>query len=433
MRSTCPTSWHVSELNDIAELRAFGPLWGHLMERTPVPSYVQSLEFLRAFWSVVGAGRRLRVVLAHENAEVVNAWPLATVAPHGSITGLRWLTHATPEFAIWSGAVGAPSITAIKAALQYLTGSVRDWDVLELFSRSKDVSEPSALDAAFRAAGLRATHVPLGFVAFVDCRGDHRSYWKQRPISYRRRLAQCTEQLQGHARLRYLRARSGEPGDEPLRSADGWLAVCRDLIAGQEGTGGRSAVARRANGKRQLTVGSDRDAGSGLAASNRQTVTEDIGQRYRPIVQPPFRLVAELHETASNDRAVDWNVLTLDDRAAAFVYSYVWNGHVQVVCSGQRSGPDGQAAMALLIARMIEDSFRRGDQSVHLGPGLFGAAQGAQTTTLLLSRWVFCSRRTFRGRVARLKLRPKKTMVGSMVLEGTREVGYGLELDREQE
>ncbi|HID22018.1 MAG TPA: hypothetical protein EYP14_06410, partial [Planctomycetaceae bacterium] len=140
------TTTHVTELNEIDDLRLFGPLWRSLTRPMADVSFVQSLEFLRAAWSVLGEGRRLRVVLVHEHGEVVCVLPLACFASGASVAGLRQVTHAVPEFGLWSAPVGPASVTAVKLALQHLTGSARDWDVLELTDWADAVAGPSVLE-----------------------------------------------------------------------------------------------------------------------------------------------------------------------------------------------------------------------------------------------------------------------------------------------
>ena len=65
---------------------------------------------------------------------------------------------------------------------------------------------------------------------------------------------------------------------------------------------------------------------------------------------------------------VDLNLLRIDGRPAAFAYNYHFAGQVY----GLRAGFDPSVARSssgtVLLRWMVEDSFRRGDERIDLGP-----------------------------------------------------------------
>jgi CelD/BcsL family acetyltransferase involved in cellulose biosynthesis len=76
----------------------------------------------------------------------------------------------------------------------------------------------------------------------------------------------------------------------------------------------------------------------------------------------------DAHETAAAAGGLDLNLLLVGDRPAAFAYNYHYRGSVY----GLRMGYDPDVATDgsgnVLLRRMIEDSFERGDHVFDLGP-----------------------------------------------------------------
>ena len=74
------------------------------------------------------------------------------------------------------------------------------------------------------------------------------------------------------------------------------------------------------------------------------------------------------HVAAADAGAVDLNLLLLNGRPIAFAYNYYWQGWVYGLRSGYDHSQSEDGAGAVLMARMIEDSCRRGDRLIDLGP-----------------------------------------------------------------
>jgi hypothetical protein len=70
---------------------------------------------------------------------------------------------------------------------------------------------------------------------------------------------------------------------------------------------------------------------------------------------------------ASQAGAAEMNLLFIGGKPIAFAYNYFWNGYV----FGLRMGYDNEYARCgagtVLLARMLRDSFERGDQIVDFG------------------------------------------------------------------
>jgi CelD/BcsL family acetyltransferase involved in cellulose biosynthesis len=80
-------------------------------------------------------------------------------------------------------------------------------------------------------------------------------------------------------------------------------------------------------------------------------------------------LLRQLHCQAGDLGMLDTNILMVGGRAVAFNYNYLADGRTY----GLRCGFDGTAGLEncgkILLYKMLEDSFRRGDSEYNFGPG----------------------------------------------------------------
>jgi hypothetical protein len=113
--------------------------------------------------------------------------------------------------------------------------------------------------------------------------------------------------------------------------------------------------------------------------------------------------VSDVHETACRHGAADVNLLFFDRRPVAFLYNYLLDGNLQTAWMGSHPDVNVEDALSLLVARMIQDSFERGDGSIDLGLGSLAFAHGAQTSVVTYSRLLHFSMRSFRGHSAKLR------------------------------
>jgi CelD/BcsL family acetyltransferase involved in cellulose biosynthesis len=107
----------------------------------------------------------------------------------------------------------------------------------------------------------------------------------------------------------------------------------------------------------------------------------------------------DAHTAAAEFGGVDMNLLLLDGRPVAFAYNYHFGGYVY----GLRAGFDAAAAGAgtVLQRMMIEDSCRRGDRLIDLGPGSSEAKRPWQTRTAVAWRYTHYSIRSARAQLLR--------------------------------
>jgi CelD/BcsL family acetyltransferase involved in cellulose biosynthesis len=97
---------------------------------------------------------------------------------------------------------------------------------------------------------------------------------------------------------------------------------------------------------------------------------------------------------------VDMNLLLLAGRPVAFAYNYHFGGYVY----GLRAGFDAAAAGAgtVLQRMMIEDSCRRGDRLIDLGPGSSESKRHWQTRTAIAWRYTHYAHGSPRAQLLRV-------------------------------
>ncbi len=102
-----------------------------------------------------------------------------------------------------------------------------------------------------------------------------------------------------------------------------------------------------------------------LAATSWQGESETGTTLSHAAIRPFLRAC---HARAAEAVALDLNLLYVGQRAVAFNYAYHLRGHVYGLRTGYEECPTLAGAGSVLQARMIEDSFRRGDHTYDLGP-----------------------------------------------------------------
>jgi CelD/BcsL family acetyltransferase involved in cellulose biosynthesis len=110
----------------------------------------------------------------------------------------------------------------------------------------------------------------------------------------------------------------------------------------------------------------------------------------------------EAHEAAASFGGVDLNLLFVGDRPLAFAYNYHFSGYVYGVRAGFDSDPSADGAGTVLQRLMIEDSCRRGDRVIDLGPGSLEGKRPWRTHTATAWRYTFYSARSLRAQLLRL-------------------------------
>ncbi len=338
----------VREINHVDDLPGLREEWGVLLHQTEGASFFQSLDWLQAYWRHFGEGMRFRVLAVGEPGRTQGILPLVVYSEGTRVGRLRVLSYPLHDWGSFYGPIGPNPADTLRAGLEHIRCTRRDWDFVELRWCGAPGTELRDAALAMQAAGMQARATVWDRTAVVDMRGDWTRYFANRPGSLRNNFRRRQKQL---ARLGELRFERYRPRGEACGEADPrWnlYEACRQLA-------GRSWQASRTDG---TTLSS-----------------ESIGAFLR-----------EVHEAAARLGALDVNLLWFNEQPVAFAYNYHWRGYVSGLRVGfepefARYGPGG-----LLWALSIRDSFERGDRIYDLGAGSLRSKRHYHTDVLPIVR-----------------------------------------------
>ncbi len=340
---------HVREINRLHELTELHSEWGALLEQTAGASFFQTCQWLEAYWRHFGEGMRFRVLVVGEPGRASGILPLVVYPEATRVGRLRVLSYPLHDWGAFYGPIGPNPAGTLRAGLEHIRRTRRDWDFVELRWCGAPGTELSDTASAMRAAGMQAQPALWERTAVVDTRGDWSRYFAERAPSVRNNFRRRQKQLARRGELRFERYR---PRGEAYADGDPrWelFEACRQL-------------AER--------------SWQGSATDGTTLSSESIG---------PF--LRNVHETAARLGTLDVNLLWLDDRPLAFAYNYHWRGHV----SGLRVGFDPEFARygvgGLLWTLSIRDSFERNDRLYDLGTGSLANKRYFQTDVLPIVRF----------------------------------------------
>ncbi|MEQ8847364.1 GNAT family N-acetyltransferase [Botrimarina sp.] len=317
------------EINDADALPAYARQWRELLRGTPRGSFFQSIEWLQAYARRAGDRERLRVVLVRSGGRLVGVAPMVERTERTAVGPIRVLTYPLDEWGVWYGPVGPNPSATLMVAMRLLSRGPRTWDVLAPCWVAHDGVDGGRTEHAMRLAGLAPHAAPHATTSVLrlDRFVGWDDYLARRPRKFRHEVQRKARQLERSARVEHVRWRP-EPG-----GADDRMDLYEECVE---------------LSRRSWQAGSD--------TGNTLCDPEVAG------------LLCEAHRGAARLGMVDLNLLRLDGRPAAFYYGYRSGGELL----GLRTGYDARAASgagAVLFARMVEDSFARGDTRLDLGPG----------------------------------------------------------------
>jgi CelD/BcsL family acetyltransferase involved in cellulose biosynthesis len=372
----------VREVNNIEELAGFRSQWNSLLSQTPAASFFHSLDWLEAYWAHFGGGQQLRVLVVESDGRTSGILPLVVRRRRRRIGTLRALTYPLDDWASFYGPIGPNPAATLLAGLGHIRRSRRDWDLIELPWVDALGSDQGRTPLAMHGAGLGAFRERLAPSAFVDLGafGNWDAYWASRTSHWRNNVRRSEKKLAKRGRLTYIRYR-------PAGSANGdgdprwdWYEACEQIArASWQG-----------------------DSATGTTLSH---------ESIRPFLR-------DCHQRAAAAGALDLNLLVLDGRGVAFNYAYHYGGYVFGLRTGfdADSGRDG--AGTLLQARMIEDSFVRGDHTYDLGQSYLECKRYWQTHARCSYRYTHFAPGAPLAQLTRAKRRVERWIGGRLAVAG---------------
>jgi hypothetical protein len=317
------------EITDISRLSGYRTAWRKLLRQTPGGSFFQSMEWLEAYWKHFGKGKLLRVLIVEEDQQPVGILPLIVQTEHTRVGQLKVLTYPLNNWGSFYGPIGPHPEKTLAAGLEHLQHSPRDWDFLEL--RGSGAPSDSSISDVFDAVGLKAYRSIWAETALVDLSQGWDAYLATRKGLWLRRLRQTEAKLSRQAKVEYVRYRPTGQEVSDDHSRWNYFEICKSL-----------------------------------AEKSWQSSATDGTTLSHPSVRP---FLEELHAMAVANGTIDINLLLLDNRPAAFIYGYHYNGYV----FGLRRGFDPELSQSgvgtVLLWHTLRDSANRGDAIYDMGPG----------------------------------------------------------------
>jgi CelD/BcsL family acetyltransferase involved in cellulose biosynthesis len=319
----------VVEINSLEQLAGLRLLWNLLLSQTREATYFQTLDWLESYWLHHGQRQQLRVLIVFSGDRPIGILPLTVLHESTRLGTLRVLTYPLDGWGTFFGPIGPNPTATLCGALRHVQEALRDWDLCDL--RWVDVQgiDAGRTNAALHSTELLGTRKPWAEAAQIELTGDWDTYWLSRKPDWRREVERCRRRLAEQGELNYVRYRpeGSSHGDDDPR----WdlYDVCEELA-------------------RRSWQGSSTDGTTLSHASVRD-------------------YLRDAHRTAAEAGGVDLNLLLLGGRPAAFAYNYHYRGNVY----GLRAGYDQNVAAGagtVLLRQMAEDSCRRGDYRIDLGP-----------------------------------------------------------------
>ncbi len=337
----------ITEINDIQELEALRPVWRGLWCQMPEASFFQSCEWLEVAWRHTKIKQQLRVLVVGNREHPRGILPLVVRHEPRWFGAARVLTYPLDDWGAYYQPVGIQPAETLRAGLEHVLSSTRDWDLLDL-----RWTAPDALDEVHTRATLAELGLPVQTrlrhqTSVIDLEGTWEDYCKQRSKNWRSHYRRRQKKMHAAGSVRHerYRPRGAEHGAADPR----W-----DLY----------------------------DACTQLAAKSWQGSSRTGNTLNHADVHDLFRAA---HEQAVNLGCLDLNLLYLDERPISFAYNYHHQGHVYAL----RLGYDPEFAQLgpgnMVEELAIADSYQRGDRIYELGPA--AEASKRQLRTRLQPVW----------------------------------------------
>jgi CelD/BcsL family acetyltransferase involved in cellulose biosynthesis len=321
----------VLEINDPEQLAGYRLVWRHLLAQTRGANFFQSPDWFETYWRHFGAGQRLRLLVVLGSEGPLGIMPLVVREECTRLGMLRVLTYPLHDWGTFFGPIGSQPTATLLAGLDHVRRTHRDWDMIDLRWVHRDGADAGRTSHAMQSLGLDAYQQRWNEASIVDLRSTWDDYWASLDSRWRNNVRRAEKKLAAHGPIEFIRYR-------PLGASEGETDPRWDLY----------------NQCEQLA----RSSWQGSSTSG-TTLSHAAVRDY----------LRDAHAAAVHAGGADLNMLLVGGRPAAFAYNYQYRGHVFGLRLGYDAHVAKEGAGHVLMARMLADSFQRGDHTFDLGPG----------------------------------------------------------------
>lgn len=348
---------HILEVNSRDELAGYRLLWKSLLMQTRRPTFFQSLDWLEAYWRHRGRDEQLRIMIAQADGQPLGIVPLVVRNVPSWLGSLRVLTWPIHSAGSTLAPIGPNPAATLLAALRYLRGSRRDWDMVDLPGVDRFGVDQGRVQKALETVGLAPRVKTTDRAAVIELRNDWNDYWSSRDLLWREYVARNEAQLARRGNVEFVRYR---PAGAGYGEGDpGWelFLECEPLLDVEQATPVTESEDNDVDWRRDAVASAARAGGLDLAA------------------------------------------LLVNGQAVACSWNVHCQGHVAQVQSGFSTSAARADAGSVLLSRMIADSFERGDRTFDLAPGATAVQRRWQTSVARSCRYTHVATTAWRARL----------------------------------
>jgi CelD/BcsL family acetyltransferase involved in cellulose biosynthesis len=320
----------VIEINRLGELDAHRGTWRQLLRETPDHSFFHSLEWLETTWRHYTLRQRLRVIIVRRDGQPLGIVPLCVRTERRKVGSVRVLTYPLDDWGAFYGPVGPEPKLAVRAAIKHIAATPRDWDFIDLRWVDEAADEFLTLGEALREAEFNFRVRPRMEVRICRFAEGWDAYVKSRSRNWRRKMKHDIDALETTGEVRLVRHRPAV-GEADYQRDDEVFDVVE-----------------------------------GLSEHTWQAEAESQSTFCSPRVRDVLR---RAHHAAASLGMLDVNLLYVGDKPVAFNYNYLAEGRTYGLRCGYDSTLGLEGCGRVLLYKMLEDSFERGDVLYNFGPG----------------------------------------------------------------
>ena len=331
----------VVEINNLEDLEPYRLAWNALLHQTPRSSFFHTYHWLENYWQHFGHDQRLRVLVILANGSLIGIIPLCVRTERYQVGKVQVLGYPLGDWGTWYGPIGPNQSASLTMALRYLRNQPRDWDMLDL--RWVDPALSSRVSRALQNVGWQShvgSYQQVSVIQFGNT--DWQGYNAALSKKWRHEIGRQARVLERNYKVSFERHR---PQGSSCGENDPRWDLFDDCLAISE-----------------RSWQSESKTGNTLCHGNVR------------------HFLSTSHRIASHLGMLDMAVLKLDNQPVAFQYNYHYDGQLY----GLRMGFDRSFAREgpgkVLMSRLIEDSFSRGDMSLDLGIGDFAFKRRFRTS-----------------------------------------------------